>query len=391
MNENDEMNEMNETGLVDCNDDCQEIEWSFWIEGVAVPLIAAFGITGNVFCVFVFTQKSVELKPCFSNILKCLSIFDSLFLLGVTLLYPLPILSETYSNFEPNVTPYILPFTQIALTGSVYSVLAVALERYFTICRPFQYNLGSLLDGCLYILVIVLFSILYNLARFFEYETVVENMYDPSTNSSTEITKLGLTPLRQNPVYTTVCILLNTAVMGIFPIVTLSILNFKIIKKMRKANLVHNRIATNQRRDGAMTALLSGVVVVLILCHTPKTIINMYESYQMLMWGSLKYTPLWGRLVIKLSHLLLTVSSAVNILIYSYKDLKFRCVVSSVFVKMYTTCRDMCCKHQKEGISSIELLELKSAVNPNHHHDVNNITTAPLVSETNINLISHHT
>ncbi len=31
---------------------------------------------------------------------------------------------------------------------------------------------------------------------------------------STEITKLGLTPLRQNPVYTTVCILLNTAVMG---------------------------------------------------------------------------------------------------------------------------------------------------------------------------------
>jgi len=29
-----------------------------------------------------------------------------------------------------------------------------------------------------------------------------------------------------------------------------------------------------------MTALLSGVVVVLILCHTPKTIINMYESYQ---------------------------------------------------------------------------------------------------------------
>jgi hypothetical protein len=34
------------------------------------------------------------------------------------------------------------------------------------------------------------------------------------------------------------------------------------------------------RRDGAMTALLSGVVLVLILCHTPKTIVNTYESYQ---------------------------------------------------------------------------------------------------------------
>jgi hypothetical protein len=40
---------------------------------------------------------------------------------------------------------------------------------------------------------------------------------------------------------------------------------------------------------------------------------------QMLMWGSLKNEPLWAIIVIKLSHLLLTVSSAVNILIYSYK------------------------------------------------------------------------
>jgi hypothetical protein len=32
--------------------------------------------------VFVFTQKSVELKPSFSNILKCLSICDMLFLVS---------------------------------------------------------------------------------------------------------------------------------------------------------------------------------------------------------------------------------------------------------------------------------------------------------------------
>ena len=34
------------------------------------------------------------------------------------------------------------------------------------------------------------------------------------------------------------------------------------------------------RQDQAMIALLSGVVVVLIVCHTPKTVINIYESYQ---------------------------------------------------------------------------------------------------------------
>ena len=29
-----------------------------------------------------------------------------------------------------------------------------------------------------------------------------------------------------------------------------------------------------------MTALLSGVVVVLVVCHTPRTVINIYECYQ---------------------------------------------------------------------------------------------------------------
>ena len=35
-----------------------------------------------------------------------------------------------------------------------------------------------------------------------------------------------------------------------------------------------------------MTALLTGIVLVLIICHTPKTIINVYESYQVRVWDS---------------------------------------------------------------------------------------------------------
>ena len=39
----------------------------------------------------------------------------------------------------------------------------------------------------------------------------------------------------------------------------------------------------------------------------------------MVLYGELQYEPLWGRILIKCSHLLLTLSSAVNIVIYSYK------------------------------------------------------------------------
>ena len=40
-------------------------------------------LTGNIACLIVFNQKSVDLLPSFSNILKCLSIFDILFLVSV--------------------------------------------------------------------------------------------------------------------------------------------------------------------------------------------------------------------------------------------------------------------------------------------------------------------
>ena len=41
---------------------------------------------------------------------------------------------------DPLIAPIVLPITQIAMTGSVYSVVAVALERYFNICKPFRAN-----------------------------------------------------------------------------------------------------------------------------------------------------------------------------------------------------------------------------------------------------------
>ena len=39
-------------------------------------------ILGNILCVFVFSRKKLDLKPAFSNILKCFSVFDIVFLVS---------------------------------------------------------------------------------------------------------------------------------------------------------------------------------------------------------------------------------------------------------------------------------------------------------------------
>jgi len=300
----------------------------FWIEGVILPLIAALGIAGNVLCVFVFSTRNLDLKPAFSNLLKCLSVFDILFLMCIIWLYAVPTLIPQHVDYlEPLTTPYILPCTHIALTGSVYTVVAVALERFYNICRPFNRNLGSVWNGHGYIITIILFSVIYNIYKFFEFETVMIYQEDELSGEIIEMPSMNLTVLRNDPVYATSLLVINTTVVGVIPILVLTYLNFSIIRTMKKNTLVHNKICSEERRDQAMIALLSGIVVVLIVCHTPKTVINIYESYQMIVYGSLRYEPLWGKVLIKLSHLLLCLSSAVNIIIYSYKDFQFRSVL----------------------------------------------------------------
>ena len=52
----------------------------------------------------------------------------------------------------------------------------------------------------------------------------------------------------------------------------------------------------------------------------------------MVVYGSLMFKPLWAKFFIKLSHLLLCLSSAVNIIIYSYKVCNFtlQCTVKQI-------------------------------------------------------------
>ena len=78
---------------------------------------------GNLLCVWAFNKKDVELKPSFANLLKCLSIFDTIFLVCVVAQFSLPRLSELYLLWVlPYLTPYTLVLLHFSLTGSVYTV-----------------------------------------------------------------------------------------------------------------------------------------------------------------------------------------------------------------------------------------------------------------------------
>ena len=91
---------------------------------------------GNLASLSVLFYTDLGFKSSFTRLIANLCIFDSFCILFNLTIFTFPLLSESYRHqVLPHLLPLVLPLTQIALTGSVYTVLAVALERFASVKR----------------------------------------------------------------------------------------------------------------------------------------------------------------------------------------------------------------------------------------------------------------
>ena len=68
-------------------------------------------------------------------------------------------------------------------------------------------------------------------------------------------------------------------VMGLLPMVILSILNWLIYRAITRARALHATLKSgnSHRRDNTMATLLTAIVFVFVICHFPKAALNIYE------------------------------------------------------------------------------------------------------------------
>jgi len=308
--------------------------YQFAIEGIAQSIVGLLGLIGNVTSIIVLFRKDMELKRDFMHILVTLICFDILCIVFNLMIFGFPRLWESYEQkVWPYIIPTVLPLAQIALTGSIYSTLALAIERYISVCHP--HYVGYQNCGIMSIAGLILFSVLFNTGRFLEFETqyheVNQTIFDKELNENITKTVYDVNPiptdLRKDPIYSKFTMIMLLFLNGLLPLLLLIILNTKIYLAIKERTRRLASLTSRQRRDVAVAGVLVGIILVFLVCHCFKFIVNIYETY--ISNTGADINEAWTdslTIVVSMSHLLLTLNSSLNFGIYCYKDEKFRSV-----------------------------------------------------------------
>lgn len=196
---------------VSAEKDLDEIEilFNFTAYGVLFTIIGVFGILGNVISTIVLSQP--QMKSSINFLLIGIIASDNLLIIFLILMYGLPSFdwgTDYRFNYvyhvRPTIAPIAYPAAKIAHTASVYLTLVVTLERFVAVCYPLQArSLCTYSRVLLYMTGMIVFSILYNITRF--WEVAVEQCMHPHCKVLVYRIRFGV--LRNNTVYAKVYML----------------------------------------------------------------------------------------------------------------------------------------------------------------------------------------
>jgi len=325
----------------------ENADLEYYVSGVGILIVSVVGVSGNIVSGVILRKRQRDTTQTFSDLLIWLSVTDTAFLILVFLIFSLPHFSPHYSSWVfPYIAPVALPCSAIAMTGSVYTVVGLSVERYLTLSSHTQANKGAFLG---YFLPVLIFSTFLNSPKFLEFSTKflkTDNGIYPY---------IAQTSFRLDPSYTFV-LWLNIVFLGLLPFSLLLIFNIFILRLIKESTLLNH-----SRSQHTASLLLITLVTVQICSHIPRTVLNIYEVYQ----AHHINTAMPSLLLVDLSHLLLVISSSINVFILTVQDQVFRNDLLSV---MFLSPR-----RDRQGMGDVmDTLVVKNAEDNDSENDITN-------------------
>jgi hypothetical protein len=142
--------------------------FQYYVEGVGILAVGSVGVVINIVALYILFRKQVMRN--FHLLMCSLALYDLVSLILDIGCFAVGKFSVYYrDNILMFAIPYVIPLTQISLTGSCYTTIAITIERFLAIRLPFFIQKHNV-KARVFIIPIVIYCLVYNSPRFFEYE-----------------------------------------------------------------------------------------------------------------------------------------------------------------------------------------------------------------------------
>jgi hypothetical protein len=246
-----------------------------FIYSILIPAVCIPGVLGACICIIVFTKK--QMRSSLNIYLAGLSVFDLVLLTMSLLIYPLmsACLQQGNRGFVCHIfwrsSLFTFPMSLIAQTGSVWTCVAITVDRFLAVKYPLHMRLWCTPHRAFCVLsCITAISIIYKLPSVFEL-------------SLDECGQLSPTQLRNNPLY---IVIYNTygyvLLLLVIPFLIIIILNVITVNAVRAAYKIRREMRTNTRgeeNDRRCTKMATVTIVAFILLNSLAGLNNVIEAF----------------------------------------------------------------------------------------------------------------
>ncbi|XP_046584922.1 FMRFamide receptor-like [Haliotis rubra] len=308
---------------------------TYYLMGVGGMTISCLGIIGNILSIVVLTTKSMRSSTYMY--LAALAACDTLVLIVTMLMlikdtkppqkFSVDLFEEPYYAF---IFPYVHPIAVTFQVTSIWLTLAFTVDRYIMICHPFRAETMCSRGRARKVIVSLFVSgIVFNLPRFFEYNTL-EITYEDMNNRTMEMYMIELTEMGNNEYFKEIVHswLYLICVCGL-PFLTLAVLNYFLIRAVHLSRKKGKEINVREKRRNDTTIMLIGVVVVFLICQGPALVSRMMWAFSSLAKLDSQYHTLS-----EVANFLVIMNSAINIVPYYFFGKKFR----KEFWRLFCSC-----------------------------------------------------
>lgn len=366
--------------LVECEDTLSQSQekilatFAWWLDTPSYLVVGLIGFTLNALAIWILLMQTMW-SNFFNRILLCLSAYDSGFILcGLLEIFrkwlQFPVQQYLFAHF-------FYPFRSMAMCSSIYTTLALTLERYQAITSPIEYRnrsanmtLGKRLF--IYVAPVTFLSFLYYLPKFFDLYidqvsncTIVVNdtlLSDESLKSESNIVncqtsyEIKPTQLRLDHQYIVWYLnVSNLLVTCVIPIGLLIFMNCRIASSLNEyrqrrpcGNSKPNESISDRTKnskanmDIKQTFMLFSIVILFVICHSLRIIMNVAEflKFQKSEDGTncKSQIRLWEHICMPLSEFLLLFNSSANFFVYMLFDKAFQKILRERFSTALNWC-----------------------------------------------------